>query len=661
VVTLPEALPIIIVLGVLVGIFISVQRDSPSSRVRLWTYAWALAFLHFFARAFENHAGLPERLIESIDLASVQLCGIVFLSSVAFGNDEAGKRLRFSLFLAVPTLLHPFLFSYKVGLPWAPAGLIAIIFLGAAAFVLRDVRRHPFFCSGLALFLVSLGALSIREQELRRDPWFASAAILAMTFGLSGILFWRLYDRHSVGVIATTAGFIGWGAVYPLGAVLHMFAARLQPQLDFWNIPRILVALGMVLTLLEDQSMVVKQSSARARAENLLLQRLSQITSRLLAGSDPRALCGEAVRAITEASSFPRAAIFLAGDDQKFSLCSSDGFSPLEVEKLQQHSGRHGVDSLKRVCAKGSQLGDNSFLISEPDNLVLIPLISWRGSHVGCLYVSGAKLPGGADASETIKLEVFASDLAVTFENMKLHQQLMRTEKLAALGQLVAGVAHELNNPLTGIIGYSDLLASEVREEKSTLRVEKIGKEARRMKRIVDGLLRFGRQNNSAARSSVFSAALRDVLDLQEYHIRSRGVHLGMQVEAALPPLKIAEDELKQILLNVLSNSLDAVWESPKREIMIRAAVRSERVVIEIQDSGPGFTDRARAFDPFYTTKPVGKGTGLGLSVCYGIVQECGGEITVANRKPNGASVVVEIPVALAESPAASPAEVLKA
>ena len=660
-ITLPDELPIIIILAVLVGIFVSVQRNSPSPRVKIWTYAWALAFLHFFARVFETHTGLSERLIEGVDLACVQLSGVVFLSSVAFENDERRKRIKFTALLAVPVLLHPFFFTLGWGVPWVPAGSIAVAFLATIALMLRDVRRHPLFSSATALILALVCVLSVQQEVLRRDPWYASAAVLATTFGLTGILFWRIYRRPTLGVIASTAGFIGWGAVYPLGALLHAVVPSFQPRLDVWNIPRILVALGMVLTLLEDQSFIVKQSSVRAQAESLLLQRLSQITSRLLAGSDPRALCGEAVRAITEASSFRRAAIFLAGDGLTLNLCGSDGFTPQEAEELQQRSGRHGLDLVKRLCAKSSQVGGNSYRISEVDNLVLIPLVSWRGSHVGCLYVSGAKVPAGADASEMLKLEVFASDLAVTFENMKLHQQLVRSEKLAALGQLVAGVAHELNNPLTGIMGYSDLLATEATDDKSAKRLEKLGNEARRMKRIVDGLLRFGRQNTSHARLSVVSAALRDVLDLREYDLRKQSIHLDVQIEPSLPPVKIAEDELKQILLNILNNSIDAVWESPRKEIAIRAAVRSERVVIEFHDSGPGFVDKARAFDPFYTTKPVGKGTGLGLSICYGIVQECGGEITVANKNPDGARVVVEVPVAVADSPLDSTALALRA
>jgi hypothetical protein len=114
---------------------------------------------------------------------------------------------------------------------------------------------------------------------------------------------------------------------------------------------------------------MVKQSSARAQAESLLLQRLSQITSRLLAGSDPRALCGEAVCALTEASSFRRAAIFLAGDGLTLNLSASDGFTPQEAEQLQQRSGCNGLDSVKRLCAEGSQVGSNSYRISGADGM----------------------------------------------------------------------------------------------------------------------------------------------------------------------------------------------------------------------------------------------------------------------------------------------------
>jgi two-component system NtrC family sensor kinase len=251
-----------------------------------------------------------------------------------------------------------------------------------------------------------------------------------------------------------------------------------------------------------------------------------------------------------------------------------------------------------------------------------------------------------------VKLEVLASDLAVTIENTRLHHQLVRAEKLAALGQLVAGVAHELNNPLTGILGYSELLVEEVQEEKLSKRLQKLRHEAQRMKRIVDGLLRFARQNNPATRAADLEAALHDVVQLREYHLRKLAITVDVQLDPHLPKIAIGEDELKQVLLNILNNSMDAVEESAQRSILIQASQHDDRVVIQFQDSGPGFTELNRAFDPFFTTKPVGKGTGLGLSICYGIAQECGGEIILANKQPYGASVTLELPVALAARPA---------
>ncbi|MGD1212493.1 MAG: ATP-binding protein [Candidatus Acidiferrales bacterium] len=638
---LSEALPIVLVLAVLVGMFVSVQRQAPSARVRLWTYAWALAFLHFFAKAIEIHAGVLETIITAVDFAAIELAGVVFLSSVMFKPDDRRKRTGFILLLGVPMVAQAFSIGFNWGMPRVPAGLTALIFLGAAAFsFFASPRQGLYIAAGLA----GIGIGAIHEQ-LRGNSWVAVAAILGLTYGLSGVFFRRLYGRASLGVNTVMVGFLGWGAEYPIAAILHFLAPKFQAHLDFWNVPRILVALGMVLTLLEDKSAVIEEGRARTQAENLLLERLSQITSRLLAASDPVALCAEVAPAITEMSSFQRAALFLLGEDRRFYLASSSGFTAQEEETLREHSGNYAIESLKHRTPERS-LGSRSLRISGDGNLVMIPMVSRRGSHMGCLYVSDSKGPVGVGSSEMVKLELFAADLAVTFENVRLHQQLVRSEKLAGLGQLVAGVAHELNNPLTGVIGYTDLLRGEVSGQKAAARVEKLGAEVRRMQRIVDGLLRFGRQNNSTLRSSDLAAALRDVVQLREYHLRARGIKVNMQVDPKLPPVGIGEDELKQVLLNILNNAIDAAQESARREIEVRVSHHSERIVIQFDDSGPGFADLNRAFDPFYTTKPVGKGTGLGLSICYGIVQECHGEITLANKQPYGAKVVIDLPVA---------------
>jgi len=549
------------------------------------------------------------------------------------------------LLLGLPMVAHSFSFAFEWGTPWVPGVLVALIFLGGAAFSFVESRgRGPYVAAGLVV--IGIGAT---YAQLLGNSWMAAGAFLGLTYGLSGVFFKRLYGRASLGVNTVVVGFIGWGSIYPAGMILHYVAPRFQVNLDFWNVPRILVALGMVLTLFEDKSRAMEETTARTQAENQLLGRLSRITSRLLAGNDPVTLCGEVTKAITDTSSFSRAALFLLGEDRHFYLAGSSGFTPQEEETLREHSGGYAIESLKHRSAE-SESGSQSFRMSDAADLVLIPMVSWRGSHAGCLYLSGSKDEGDSKTSEMVKLEVFASDLAVTLENVRLHHQLVRSEKLAGLGQLVAGVAHELNNPLTGVIGYADLLRDELRENKVSARLEKLANEARRMQRIVDGLLRFGRQNNSAFRSANLAAPLHDVLQLREYHLRARGIQLKLAVDEDLPPVGIGEDELKQVLLNILNNSIDAISESVQREIEIRASHHDGRVLIQFDDSGPGFADLNRAFDPFYTTKPAGKGTGLGLSICYGIVHECSGEITLTNNQPYGARVAIDLPVAVPQT-----------
>jgi two-component system, NtrC family, sensor kinase len=646
--TILDKLPTILILAVLVGIFLSLRKHAPSARLRLWTYAWALIFLHFFIEAFETHTGAVEKIIESIDLGALELSGIVFVASLILAVETRRTRRALMAVLGAPAAFHALAITFDWHMPWTLAICLAIFFFGGAAFALYGRWPPGLFNFSVAIAFITSGTWAIHDQ-LHGSPDFGVNAILTITFGLCGFLYWRRYPRLSPGVVAVAGGFLFWGAVFPVGALFDHFLPKLQINPELWNVPKFFVAFGMVLSLLEDKSAIIEKAHERERAENRLLMRLSQITSRLLTGKDPVALCAEIAGAVSNASSFQRVALFLVGESHSMYLASSYGFAPPEMTELEKRTTTWTIESLKELCTGGRPLGNNSVRVTLEAGAseVLIPLVSSRGSYMGCFCLSGHVSDTEIDISEMMKLEVLASDLAVTIENTRLHHQLARSEKLAALGQLVAGVAHELNNPLTGIIGYTELLGEEVESEKALQRVTKLGNEARRMKRIVDGLLRFARQNNPAARAADFEPALRDVIQLREYHLRKLGIHVEIDIPPVVPPLAIGEDELKQILLNILNNAIDAVEDSAKRTITIHALRRGDRVAIQFQDSGPGFSDTNRAFDPFYTTKPVGKGTGLGLSICYGIARECGGEITLANHHPYGAIVTIELPVSV--------------
>ena len=668
--SLLDKLPTILVLAVLVGIFVSLRKHAPSLRLRLWILGWALIFVHFSVQVFEvaGRTGTLEAIFDSMDVGSLELSGVVFLISLTASVEDRVRRSVLSALLGIPVAFHAVATSFNWQMRWTLSACVAVVFFGGAAYPYFERRGFSAFrvCSTSLVFLA--GVWSLRAQ-FRGDSNPAITSVLALTFGLSGVLFWLRMRRWSPGVLTVVAGFLAWGAVFPAGMLVQAFLPGLKVNPEIWNVPKFFVAFGMILTVLEGKSRLIEESNAREHAENAMLHGFSKVTSRLLTASEPTELCSEICQTITQTSSFTCAAVVLTGRDLALCLAGCSGLSPERAASLEERVRLLSAAGVRNLGKSGEPCGLHAARISghffqaagdfvAPEGSkprcgaeTLIPLPSSHGDAIGWLVLGSPQDADRGREAELNKVEMLATDLAVTIENTRLRGQLTRTEKLAALGQLVAGVAHELNNPLTGIIGYSELLGEELNHHSSVGRVKKLGVEAWRMKRIVDGLLRFARQNQAQERASNLESALQDAVLLREYSLRARGVGVHLEVDPQLPEVSIGEDELKQIVLNLLNNALDAVEDSEEKSIVIKAARRGERVELCIEDSGAGFADLNRAFDPFYTTKQPGKGTGLGLSICYGLVQGCGGEIQLANKEPRGAIVTVGLPVfALAPS-----------
>ena len=225
--------------------------------------------------------------------------------------------------------------------------------------------------------------------------------------------------------------------------------------------------------------------------------------------------------------------------------------------------------------------------------------------------------------------------------------ELIQKERLAGIGQLVSGVAHELNNPLTAVMGYSDLLREKADEAGARQKLERLGSEARRMKKIIDNLISFARPPQQEGRRPLdIATVVRDSLMLCEYQWKSLGITFELHFAPDLPRIPINEGQFKQVFVNLFSNAAQAVAQSREKRILVEGTAEEGKVVVRFSDSGPGFNDLTRAFDPFYTTRPIGQGTGLGLSMCYGTVKEHNGNIYVRNLEPSGASVTIELPAA---------------
>jgi len=220
---------------------------------------------------------------------------------------------------------------------------------------------------------------------------------------------------------------------------------------------------------------------------------------------------------------------------------------------------------------------------------------------------------------------------------------------MAAVGQLVSGVAHEVNNPLTAILGFTDLLMENPEIPESARRdLRVILQEAQRTKQIVQNLLSFARQVPPHRQLVQLNSILQRTVHLRSYDFISHGIDVVERLDESLPQVIGDSHQLQQVFLNILNNAYDAVRESARpARIEIVSGHAGSFVEISFCDNGIGIVDPERIFDPFFTTKDVGKGTGLGLSICYGIVREHGGEILCHNNLDSeGATFIVRLPIA---------------
>jgi two-component system NtrC family sensor kinase len=293
--------------------------------------------------------------------------------------------------------------------------------------------------------------------------------------------------------------------------------------------------------------------------------------------------------------------------------------------------------------------------------LVPIPL---DGNLAGVLVI-GEKLSGEVfDAVEIDLIQMLAGQTAIALQNARLYgdlqrqmhelkttqQQLLQAAKLAAIGELAAGVAHELNNPLTVIVGRNDQIVRRLRQAdpEAVPLGETIKAEALRATRIVRGLLDFSRRREPKREPMNVNKLVPRALDLLQTKLRGREIDVQLHLDPTLPPLLVDMDQITQVLINLIGNAIDAMPEGGRLTVETSYTAELDRVAISVQDSGTGMTpaQAEHIFEPFYSTKPEGEGTGLGLPVTLGIVNSHGGSISVQSDPGCGTTMTVQLPVA---------------
>jgi two-component system, NtrC family, sensor kinase len=336
--------------------------------------------------------------------------------------------------------------------------------------------------------------------------------------------------------------------------------------------------------------------------------------------------------------------VLILGVDAKVQYANSAavkeyGYEPSEIAGLS-------VDDFVVASAQFSQ---RQTIPAIPQDKAL-----WTGEHIhrrkdGTEFPASVTLSHIRDASDNIiGLVIGIRNLT---EERKVADHLSRTEKLAAIGELVAGVAHELNNPLTGISTFAQLLLEDRLEGEQLESVSLIKREADRAIGVIRDLLLFARKTDARDVPIDINTIVRHTVRLRSLASRSSGIEVHMHLDESNPKVRGDEQKLQQVLLNLLVNAESALRDAEVRHLSVITRGKNGAVTIIVSDTGHGMTVSVsqRVFEPFFTTKPPGEGTGLGLSVSYGIIQAHGGTISVESTPDVGTTFAISLPLHVEE------------
>ncbi len=427
-----------------------------------------------------------------------------------------------------------------------------------------------------------------------------------------------------------------------------------------------------------------EELEAYARLNSSLLdESVAGAARRLDSAEAQRALARQVCRTIAEKSVFPRVAMLMRNAEGRLLCVGSVGVDDVTIGKLHGWSEKVMTEERQGGPPKSIRAGVSSFTIpigewAEFDRelsdwemagrrerrkwrrAIVAPIRAGAGRLMGALVVcaDGARgngrrrrhVPGGLERAVG-PIEALTRKLARELENDVLRERLLRAEKLAGLGQLAGGVAHALNNPLTAVLGFGELIVETSSEPRVRKDAETIVLEALKMKETVEKLVEFWRPAPLADEVVRVVKIVESLAEVCRDKLAARGVKLEVEAQAEVPIVRGSRDRLRQVMEHLLNNAAQAIAKARPREEGEEHAIRvtisyDQRVLhVIVSDTGPGFREPARVFDPFYTTKGPEQGAGMGLSICYGVVREHGGEISAFNLHPHGAAVVVELPV----------------
>ncbi len=484
---------------------------------------------------------------------------------------------------------------------------------------------------GLTVLLMVLWSF-VAKDHLNSKIWLTVPLFVILSlsgFFISVCFFHRRLNHRYIGAGLLGFGFLLWGAQMFFQPLMEASVLLRPTGFVSISIIQLLIAVGMIVLVLEE----VRSESLSLRDQLKADVRLTRCLKREIEISENR-----------------YEHLFQQANEGIF-IVDPASLQILEVNRRAQAMTGYSREELLRlrfvnVC---SFLRDHESAIAREPGVMQKIFATYGNIPLERKDGNVMLTEGNCSVLEETRgstVEVFLREVT---ERRRLEQQLRQAEKLSALGQLISGVAHELNNPLAVISGYAQLLAMRPSVEKKTRDdLFKIQRESERASKIVQNFLTFARKQPSEKSNVSLNLLVNVSLELMDYDLRASGIRLVKELQVDLPEVFADPNQMQQVLLNLISNSVQAMEGSAREKVLIiRSELVRDFVCLSVTDQGHGIPASIlnRIFDPFFTTKDAGAGTGLGLSISYSIVKEHLGNLSARNNPEGGATFTVEIPI----------------
>jgi signal transduction histidine kinase/ActR/RegA family two-component response regulator len=513
---------------------------------------------------------------------------------------------------------------------WCLSASAVCLLWGSSVFHNLKPRQTLF-----ALFITFLLAWSytaayhLDNSQLARVPGFVLMGLA------SGVTAWAFYKfrlrREYIGAGLLSVGFALWGVYLMAYPYLQDSREYASPAFLFSAVLQLFIAVSMIVLVLEEV-----RSSNKLAFQQLRSQRAEwSVLQRRMASTEER---------------YRR--LFDQAHEGILIVCAEE-LTILETNQTARYLLGIGESPARSYCLAGF-LQDASPTDPVPPSTGDWSQWAVRQHLVNVLRLDTSVVPVEMDGAriEFDGRPAFQFFLRELTERTKLEQQLRQAERLSALGQMISGIAHELNNPLAVIMGYLELIVQRHELSPQTRAdLQKVAQESQRAAKLVSNFLSFARDQKGRREAVQMNRVIEHVLELRQHELRIAGALVETELDPCLPETAADPDQVQQIFINLIGNAVHAMAESePPHRLRIETVCEGRMLRVIVADSGPGVPKaiRARIFEPFFTTKEVGTGTGLGLSIAHNIMAEHAGHISYVESPLGGACFVLEFPIVAA-------------